>query len=39
MSYVVAGYGITLAAIAAYTWRLLRRERILRAGLRKDQSS
>ena len=36
MSYVFAGYGITLAAIAAYTGYLLRRERKLRG---KDQSS
>jgi hypothetical protein len=30
MSYVYAGYGITLAALGAYTVRLLVRERTLR---------
>ena len=45
MSYVFAGYGITLAAIAAYTWHLLWRERSLRrssaraGNVRQDQSS
>jgi len=39
MSYVFAGYGITLAAVAAYTWRLLRRERRLRSRARADETS
>ena len=30
MSYVYAGYGITLAALGAYTVRLVLRERTLR---------
>ena len=29
MSYVIAGYGITLVTLAAYTWRTLRRSRAL----------
>ena len=30
MSYVYAGYGVTLAALAAYALRVVTRERILR---------
>lgn len=34
MSYVLAGYGITLVGLAAYTAWLLRRARVL---VRRDQ--
>lgn len=33
MSYVIAGYGITFVALAAYTWRTLRRGRVLARSL------
>ncbi|MDQ1396810.1 MAG: hypothetical protein QOG64_2069 [Acidimicrobiaceae bacterium] len=33
MSYVIAGYGISLAALTAYTWRTLHRGRVLSRSL------
>lgn len=29
MGYVIAGYGVTLAALGGYAWRILRRSRDL----------
>jgi hypothetical protein len=29
MSYVLAGYGLTIALLAGYAWRVLRRARVL----------
>ena len=38
MSYVAAGYGITLVTLAAYVWRVLRRGRSLGRALPPEQS-
>ncbi|MDQ1373628.1 MAG: hypothetical protein QOJ09_966 [Actinomycetota bacterium] len=38
MSYVVAGYGITLVALGGYAWRVIRRGRALARALPPEQS-
>jgi heme exporter protein CcmD len=37
VSYVVAGYGITLVTLAGYVWRVLRRGRTLARALPPEQ--
>ena len=38
MSYVVAGYGITLVVLGGYAWSVIRRGRAIARTLRPEQS-
>lgn len=37
MSYVVAGYGVTLLTLAGYVWRVVHRSRTLSRSLPPEQ--